>query len=100
MLLHELATMENAAGNGEQARQIWERSIRIDESIGDVAGAAVCKYMLAQLDAIDGRFERAIELAKQAVQQLEELGYAEAERARDVQGRIMQLAAQATIPKT
>ena len=54
--MHVLANIEMTAGNREAARQLWERSIRIKESIGDVAGAATTRSMLAQLEALEGRF--------------------------------------------
>lgn len=82
------------AGNREEARNHWERSIRMTESMGDVAGAAVTKSNLAQLEAMEGRFERAIELASQAVGELEQLGYAQAEKARGILRSIEQFAAQ------
>jgi tetratricopeptide (TPR) repeat protein len=92
--LHQLATIEITAGDRNAARQLWDRSIRIEESIGNVAGVAVTRGMLAQLDAVEGRFERAIELATDAVRQLEQLGYAQAEQARGVLRNIEEFAAQ------
>jgi len=90
--LHQLANIEVSAGNRSEARQLWERSIGIDESLGDIAGAATTKCMLAQLEAMEGQFERAIELAEQGVRELEKLGYASAERARDILRKIQQAA--------
>ena len=91
--LHELANIEFQAENRDEARRLWERSIRMNESICNVAGAAATKSMLAQLEAIEGRFERAIELASQAVLELEQLGYAQAEQARGVLRGIEQFVA-------
>jgi tetratricopeptide (TPR) repeat protein len=97
--LHQLAILEFQAGERDAARQLWERSIWIAEGIGHVAGAAQTRIMLAQLEALDGRFERAIELATAAVRELERLGYADAEQARDVLRGIEAFATQGGAPQ-
>lgn len=97
--LHELAWIDAQAGNRDAARQLWERSIGIKESIGDVAGAARTRIMLAQLEALDGRFEWAIELATAAVRELERLGYADAEQARGLLRDIEEFAARDGAPQ-
>ena len=48
---------------------------------------------LAQLEAVEGHRERALELAREAVRQLEVLGYAQAEQARGILRSIEQFLA-------
>ncbi len=92
--LHQLAMLDAQTGNRDEARRLWERSIGINQGIGEVAGVATTKSMLAQLEAMDGRIEQAMELASQAVRDLEQLGYAQAEDARAILRSIEQFAAQ------
>ena len=61
-----------------------ENEVAAEHDVGDVAGAAITKGQLAQLEAMEGNGERALELAREAVRQLEALGFAQAEQARGV----------------
>ena len=58
-----------------------ENEVAAEHDVGDVAGAAITRGQLAQLEAMEGNGERALELAREAVRQLEALGYAQAEQA-------------------
>ena len=82
--LHQLANLEIQTGNRAAAKRLWERSIAITQAIGDVAGGAATMAQLAKLEALEGHGERALELAREAVRQLESLGYAQAEQVRGV----------------
>lgn len=80
--LNELANLEMLSGDRSVARELWKRSIRITSEIGDIAGAVMTKANLAKLEALEGHGDRALELAREAVRELESLGYADAEKAR------------------
>ena len=91
--MHTLASIESDQGNTSEARKLREHSIQISEALGNVAGAAATRCMLAQLEAMDGEIEKAIELARSAVLVFEQLGYAGAEQARNILRSIESLAA-------
>ncbi len=82
--LHALAGIEAAQGNLGEARRLYARSIALFEGVSDMAGRAASLAMLARLEAAAGNREHALELAREAVRDLEARGYAQAEDARAI----------------
>ena len=64
-------------------RRLWEESIEITKEIRDLDGTATILSMLAQLNALEGRFEEAVAQSREAVRLLEEIGSFKAAWARE-----------------
>ena len=81
--LHLLAIIEHEQGNPAEARRLWEESIEINKEIGNLDGIATSLGMLAQLNALEGRFEEAVAQGREAVRLLEGIGSFKAAMARE-----------------
>ena len=77
--LYNLGNLEARQGDIERALQLWQRSLEIDERIGDVQGKSTTMANMAGVIAQQGDVERAVELWQQSLEIKERIG--------DVQGK-------------
>ncbi|MFM7408765.1 MAG: tetratricopeptide repeat protein [Cuspidothrix sp.] len=82
--LHQLAGIYANTGKIEDAIALYQESLQLTESIGDVQGKAATLHQLAGIYANTGKIEDAIALYQQSLQLQESIG--------DVQGKAITLA--------
>jgi tetratricopeptide (TPR) repeat protein len=83
-----LASLYDAQGNPAEARRLWERSIALEDRIGDLEGRASTLIMLAQLEMMEGNRETALGMARESVRLLESIGNAKVTMAREILAQI------------
>ncbi|MCB1807183.1 MAG: tetratricopeptide repeat protein, partial [Candidatus Competibacteraceae bacterium] len=82
--LHQLAILEFKAGEFSKAKDLWQQSIAIKKTQSDISGQAASYIMLAQLEASQSNFDKALPLAREAVDLLERIGSGQAGQARQI----------------
>jgi tetratricopeptide (TPR) repeat protein len=73
-VLHELGLLYKNLGKPEEAIALYEQSLELQESIGDVQGKAATLHNLANIYANQGEVEKAIALYAQSLELQERIG--------------------------
>jgi len=73
-VLYRLGQMQAALGQYEQARRLYEASLKIDKELGDRRGVAVTQGSLAYLHRLRGDYDQAEALYRASLKTMEELG--------------------------
>lgn len=66
MSLHQLGILAQAIGNLDEARMLYQESLKISQDLGDKRGLAVTSAQLAHLEEKEGNLNRAQELIRLA----------------------------------
>jgi tetratricopeptide (TPR) repeat protein len=73
-IIHNLASLQAKQGQIEEAIALYEQSLAIEETIGNILGKAVTLHQLASLKADTGQIEEAIALYEQSLAINETIG--------------------------
>jgi len=66
-LLHNIGSAHLEAANFNESRRLFEESLSLQRSFGDIGGQAMTLNSLARVNAIEGRHTEALDLNQQAI---------------------------------
>ena len=88
--LHNLGALAQATGEYDEARQLYQQSMKIKQELGDKSGIASSQALLALLEEQMGNVKEALQLILQAEAVFLELGSPYAKLAGKVRQRLEQ----------
>ena len=74
VLMHNFGVLQQERGNYEAALDYYQRSLKIAEEIGDVAGVANSLHQIGRVQQERGNYEVALDYYQRSLKILEELG--------------------------
>ena len=86
--LHHLGTLAQATGEYDEARKLYQQSLKIKQELGDKSGMASSQAQLALLEEKQGHVKEALRLTRLAEATFLELGSPSAKLAREVRERL------------
>jgi tetratricopeptide (TPR) repeat protein len=90
--LHQLASIYANTGKIEEAIALYQQSLEITESIGNVQGKAITLWWLGHIAKQQGDFVTALEYLQQSLEILQRIQSPDAETVRGIINDVQQMA--------